>query len=291
MNNDRKSFNIQLYSADDGSAFHVKDEPGELQRPHIIDDLCSGLTLQADMADVIHGKLSPDGNPSTLIIVIFRFLGQGRTRRFREAEIKLRFSDEKKPYVEDPEVYKIAPEGSFTLHQTALKNEWTKVLDGSLSCGITGSTAGVSGKLEKKTSVELTDCATLTGARRIEGRNFGKKNVVRFNLFENRSQKDGIVSELRAAVLLNCKNDSHRFVAHAEMEAVVDMRYKMYNIVRKLAGKSPENDPVVFDANCAPTRTDIDRNNLGSVDLDYLSDVVSTTVLCTDRSAVVHKEA
>ncbi|KAH0537654.1 hypothetical protein FGG08_005567 [Glutinoglossum americanum] len=277
------SFNIQFYPEQDGAAFHLKNEPGQLQRPHIIDDLCSGLLLQVDLRDVVHGKLSENGSPGSLIIIHFRFHGADGNRRFRKVQAKIRFADEKKPLFEDPEVLAMWPDGDFTLSETELVIKDTKAAEVGAGGGAAGVKLGFKGNWERQTEKKQSDRATLIGAKRIEERNFGKKNVVRLSLQENPSQKKGVISEVRTAVLLKRKDDTDRFVAHVEAHAEADVLYAAERRLRKIWAKTLETDPIIFDARLPPTRSDMDNNNLESVDLESQCDILSTTIISTIR--------
>jgi hypothetical protein len=93
----------------------VLNRPSEIQRKHLVDRDDRGIVVQADLVDVIHGFLSPDGVLATLITIEFRFISARVSRRVRSATIKLRFGDLEARSEFDPEVFSIAPEGKATL--------------------------------------------------------------------------------------------------------------------------------------------------------------------------------
>jgi hypothetical protein len=259
-------------TGDAGSGFRVKNMPGgELQRRHIVDrasSLRSSLHVQADLVDVVHGTMESGGPPATLLIVDLRFQSPGRDRRFRKASVELRFADEQERSICDPEVLEIAPYDHFTLNQTGLSEESKLGAHVSIRAGAMGASVGAGGYWEQSTKAKRLDAATVMGSIIYQGRCWGPKNVARFALHENASQKDGIVSKLRIAILLRRHPGNDRFLAFVEIEAEVDARYALGNTIAMMAGRLSKDDPVVFDPQrCEPTRSDIDRENLGGCDI------------------------
>jgi hypothetical protein len=175
------------------------------------------------------------------------------------------------------------PNGDFTLNETKLAVQDTQAAEVSVGGGAAGMQAGLKWNWQRQTEQKLTERAILIGAKRIEGRNFGKRNAIFLSLQENPSQKEGVVSEVRTAILLGRKNNVDHFAAHVEVQADADALYGVERRFRKICGMTPKTDPIIFDPNMPPTRTDIDKNNLLSTDLESQCDVLSTTMISTIR--------
>jgi hypothetical protein len=96
----------------------VQNKPGEVQRRLLFDRSTStSVVAQGKLVDVLHGYLSPGGDPATLITIDFRFLSP--KSRIRSATIKLRFADSNSQRNVDPEVLGIAPKGQVSVVSTA----------------------------------------------------------------------------------------------------------------------------------------------------------------------------
>lgn len=272
---------IQVYPVKDDSSYHVQNEPGEIERSNVVDDLCNGLLLQSHIVGVLHGTLSPNGDFGTLIVMSFHFQGQGQSRRFQEAEIKVRFADEKRPLDADPELLSMWPEGVFTFSES--EDSVNETVNGEVNVGgqLIGLTMGVTGGWSRTTLTKQTDRASLNGCRRIEGREWGKKNVMRLTVQENATQKSGIPSYLSAAILLKRRNKHDRFVAHVEIEGRGGKRYQIGKALRAIMGATPKTDPIIFDPSALPSLVlaNTTSDNLASANLENLSQVVSTTII------------
>lgn len=91
----------------------VQNRPGETQRLQLVDRGTS-VRVQARLV-ILHGTLSPGGDPGTIITIEFRFLSLKVSQRARSASIKLRFADLESTSEFDPEVVGISPEGQFRI--------------------------------------------------------------------------------------------------------------------------------------------------------------------------------
>lgn len=282
---------ISLDPDRDSAGYHTRNTDGELQRSTVIDDLCAGLLLQVWLQGVVHGTLTPGGDPATLLVLNFYFQGKSDNRRFRNAEIKVRFEDQNNPLEEDPEVLALWPEGDFTFDQSEIEVSDSKAGEATLSGGAGPLQMGLNGTLTRNVSRKRSERASVNGARRIEGRDWGTRNVVRLLLDENRDQKKGIVSSLSAAILLRRKTQDDYFIAKIEVQAQADMKYAAASKLRDLSGKTPVNDPVIFDPKCQPTIAVNDASNLAMEDLAFISNIISTTVVSTVRDAAARENA
>lgn len=275
---DTPSFTVDLFpTGDEGAAFHVKNAPGgEIQRTHLMDS-GSNLLMQGELLQVIHGKLAPNDAPATLTVLSFNFHSMALLRRFRAATITLQFADANNRANWDPEVIGIAPHGHFSMNLTQKSEEVTHsaALSVQSNSTVAGVTAGYGwGRTE---SLQKQDQTTLRGAIRLEGRDYGPPNTVRWVLMENVTQKSGIPTKLRVAVLLKRKSFVDRFVATIRVKADLDI----ISAFQGLFGRSPRDDPVMFDPSQPPTSHGFDLENLKDCDLMQLCEVLSTTMLKT----------
>ena len=278
---DTTSFSIFLDTDDDG-AYHIKNAPGEIQRPTLI-DRGDALMVQADLLQVLHGTLTPTTEPATLLITTFQFIPTRTSRRFRSALITMRFSSLGSLPFSDPEVIDIAPKGHFSLHPTTKKVELTRAADISLHGGGGFATAGGGLKWEFKEAQETQDQTMLSGTIRLEGRDYGAKNTARWVLGENSSQRTGIPTRLQTAVLLKRKEGQKT----EKFQAVVEVKAEAAGVMDRMFGRVPKDDPVIFDPGAKPMAkdglgADIDAKNLGVVDLKSLGQVVKTMFLADE---------
>jgi hypothetical protein len=270
------SLRIYLDSTGDGS-YHVKNDKDEVQRQHLV-DRGNALMVQADLVEVVHGRLTPGGDSATLIITDFRFIPTKASRRFQSAMIIVRFSGAKSGS-SDPEVVDIAPRGDFSLQPTQKKVELTRSENLSAQGGGAGVTAGAGLGWELEESYE-EDQTTLAGTIRLEGREYGGKNTAKWVLIENQVQKSGLPTLLRTAILLKRRKTNYRaeerFQATIEIKADIDFVSSVEDVIDRVLGRVPKDDPVIFDPLMKPTNTNIDPDNLGRVDLKNLMACITT---------------
>ena len=75
--------------------FDIKatNHSGEEQQQHLIDhDIGGSLVVLGDMIQVVHGTLSTEGSPATLLVVRFEFQPAKNQRRFKSVAVKITFS-------------------------------------------------------------------------------------------------------------------------------------------------------------------------------------------------------
>jgi hypothetical protein len=269
------TFIIDLNPAGDGGAFRIKNAPGEITRDHII-DRGQDLVVQANIVEVIHGKLQPNGDPATLIVTEFFFVSTKPGRRFTSAIITYRFTSVDSAGV-GPDVIDIAPKGHFSMHQTKKHVESGRSAQLSLQGPAGPVNPGVTFAMDLKQSYDTKDQITLSGTMRIEGREFGGKDTARWALMENGVQKSGIPTEVRTAILLKRRHDEaeKRFHAVVEVAAGVDLVSSLGNISKKVLGRIPKDDPVIFD----PQHPLGVREDLAKEDLQKLSAIKITKML------------
>lgn len=264
---------------DPGSAYRTQNSPGQIQREHLVDRGSeSDLTVQGDLVKVIHGHMSTGGDPATLIVAEFRFISSDNSQRFREATIELLFAEtnsEKSDGARDPKLVKIAPFGKYSMNPTG--EECSETRSVGITAGMPGSLAslGANATWQLSKSLKKEYHASLSGVMRIEGRNNGSKNLARWSLLENPSTRDGIATFLRSAILI--RRDSYDyFTARIKVEAGVGIRYGLRSALQSLLGKTPKDDPVIFDPRAEPLGDlpeGMDRENLGNYDIMKLISV------------------
>lgn len=274
-----ESFCILLDESKEG-AYHIKNGPDEVQRRHVI-DRGNELMVQADLREVIHGCLSPSGQPASLIITDFQFIPGKSNRRFRSATIIMRFAAITDSSAIDPEVFDIAPKGHFSIQPTKKAVELTRSANVSLQGGAGGLSTGGGLGWELKESSDKEDRTSISGTMRLERRSCGAKNTAQWVLMENHTQKTGIPTLIRTAVLLRRAPTAadQQFQATVEITASVDTVSSLENFRDRVFGKVPVDDPVIFDPTIVAIKSDIDEDNLGNVELASLGTVLNTTVL------------
>lgn len=163
---------------------------GQIEREDVYDK-GKQLNMQMTFVDIIHGTMRDDtanvdpaspsaalsSVPATLIIADFRFTSHDTSRRFKHAEIELRFQGANDSLdLNPPEVFRIAPMGSWGLQKTEKQQENKR--GASVTAGGT-FVANVSGELEWGLTIiqTLYDEAKLEGVKTKQKRNIEPKNA------------------------------------------------------------------------------------------------------------------
>jgi hypothetical protein len=247
------------------------------------------LKLIAEMPDVVHGTISPGGDPATLIILKFKFQSLAIGRRFKSARITVTFLDTEDDFA--PAVEKITPDGTWALNQSVETEDRTT--SGSLT-GISGPgfTVNAGMQYQYHETGQKTDQATVSGTACIDDSRKdrkhvrGKNNVVIWSLLENPFTKQGIPTFLQGAILLkrNPNIAQKIFKALVEIEVVVD--WETY--FRSLIHKTPEDEPIVFHPWRASEGKNYMANHLGAENLNALQKIIE--FLPTSKSHRQEKE-
>ncbi|KAI9737166.1 MAG: hypothetical protein M1834_000759 [Cirrosporium novae-zelandiae] len=271
-------FEIPLFAeGDQGAAFRLRNEQGEMQRTHIIQE-GSELTVQGDFFSIVHGVYTPGGDPASLVVIDFRFMGSSsRETRFKTAKIEIKFAALGTSPDEEPEVKKIAPHGTFFLNPSTETVTTTLSANASAGAGAGPVTLGIGAGWERtKTNVHKAR-TTLMGTSWIDGRDTGKPNMGRWKLSENKIDKLGIPGFLRTAILV-VQRVPERFQALVTVEMEVNLGYKIQEQARRFMGRRIVDtiDPVFFDEGAkrqpaGAQLTGIDTEHLGASDLEHLS--------------------
>jgi hypothetical protein len=233
------------------------------------------LKLIAEMPDVVHGTISPGGDPATLIILKFKFQSLAIGRRFKSARITVTFLDTKEDLA--PAVEKITPDGTWALKQSVETEDRTT--SGGLT-GISGPgfTVNAGMQYQYHETGQRTDQATVSGTAciddsRKDGKHVrGKNNVVIWNLLENPFTEQGIPTFLQGAILLkrNPNMDQKTFEALVRIEVVVDWKTYFWSIIHK----TPEDEPIVFHPWRASEGKNYMANQLGAENLNALQKII-----------------
>ncbi len=211
------------------------------QRPNLAQiNNGKALSVKASLDAALHGTLTPDGDPASLILLTFNF-SASNVRRFEGAEVSLTFAGaaSERDVVfggtdakigPDPECMAIEPEGRFSICPTvtdvSTENSWNLSAQGGPPTGGGSLQAGLGGK--RNESYQEGNEITVTGKIRQVGRDDGPDNTAIWALGENEKSKKGIPDTLRAAVLLKREKPvaghSGRFQATIKIEAWVDFK-------------------------------------------------------------------
>ncbi|KAF2010507.1 hypothetical protein BU24DRAFT_454864 [Aaosphaeria arxii CBS 175.79] len=297
ISSDEYAVHIQLNTSIEDRGYHSRNKGREIQRPGIVDDICQGLLVQARIDRIVHGTETEDGIPSSLIVFGFRFHGINRKRRLQKATITILFQDEEKDENEDPIPICLWPNGDFTLGETTeIDIEGTKGAEVAANAGTTYVGANSKKTWERKTSYRKTDRASLTGSIFLDTRvrDYGPANCVRLTVTENETAQTGLVTDLRAAVLVRRTSESRCFTARVKVDAEAHFLYDLVKGFRDILGFSPANDPIIFKpgkahhyirpATLAGFLEDklaeaVDENNLNAQRLDKMAAVLGATAL------------
>jgi hypothetical protein len=276
---------IELNPEGDGGAYRMKNLDGEINRSTIV-QRGDSLTVQADLVSSIHGK--HNGTPATLIITDFWFMPGKKARRFTWAMVTFKFDsmDAKDGGAGGlgPTVAEIAPKGHFSLHPKQKHVERNFKIGLSAQAPVGPVSPGVAIDWSLAESYDEENEITLGGISMLEGRDFGGKNTARWTLGENEMVKSGIPTRLRTAILLERKaaEAKAKFQGMVEIKVDADVVSEVGFIIKRLLGKIPKDDPVIFDPKISTSSVGHQPGNLEKEDLKALCRVETTTKLRGD---------
>ena len=276
---DLTEIEVEMFPEGDRAAFHTQNDPDDpYQRGNIIERK-GRIHVSCEHKDIVHGFHSDSvDSPHTLIVLRFRFDPNGVARRIKEAHITVRFAAMDKQGA-DPEVVAMEPNGNFYIEPTTQHE--TSAKSGGLSLG-GGAGVEVAGELKAERSIErdTSDATRVRGSVDLAGRNWGAKNSVSWGLWENQSQKTGVVPSLQAGILLK-RRDMLRFRSTVKIKVVADTRTSLGSIF----STDPQDDDVWYDPERQPPSTDslrkYDADNLSAFesDLESVSNITFRTFL------------
>ncbi|KAB5546850.1 hypothetical protein GE09DRAFT_193041 [Coniochaeta sp. 2T2.1] len=291
---DDTRFDVVLYEEDpDGrpDAVELKSDfevrPGGLGgeeqplRPIDEDVGDNTLTVQCDMAQVIHGTMTKGGSPATLVVFQFVFLPRSNSRRFKNATIIIEFDG-------GCNVEKITPHNSWAMLKSKKEQKISHSISPSLEAAFGPGKASMGYTWQLEESIELEGFARIEGMTRSLGQSasFGEKriNTVMWTLRENNTKqvKSGIPSFVQAAVLLRRERTSEplgaKFGTDIVIRGEVDNREwakdRWKEAVKGMAGKRHKGENVIF--NPALNRGSVeDVHNLDSVDMESYKQLIT----------------
>lgn len=250
---DSLDHNIDLLPAEDETSVYrfTTEVQSYRQRRQIIErGSPHSLLVQTSVVQVVHGTLS-NGEPASLIVTDFRFISRARSRRFKSATINYTFKAVE-PDATGPTVIDIAPRGYVSLTPTGTMIVLPRGSSTSSSSEGSDNSArsSISGSLWERSESKMTlDQTLVAGTMRSELSKSGETDTARWMLSENESQKTGIPTLLRTAILLERKKkeENQKFLATVDIKASVDLAYSMRNAVDMLIGRIAKDDPITFD--------------------------------------------
>ncbi|KAK2010070.1 hypothetical protein LZ32DRAFT_607815 [Colletotrichum eremochloae] len=274
--NDVQVFDVGMFEGgSEGSGFHTKNNPKDpYQRSEVIQRTGHGVDIRCTLIDAVHGAMSADSDFwATLLVFQFRFDPQKRARRVSGATIELRFdvSDAKNGL---PEVEAVSFDGNYSFLPSKQSETTTRGGEGSVGASF-GAEINASAKWEKTIARETTDATTVSGGKLVVN-NMPPNRIAKWTLLENKTLKTGVPASIRVAVRIK-RRDEAIFTCIPKLECKADVWTSMGSFF----GGVPEDDPVYLKPTMKPTNKlmDYDTEELGSVDLQKLSDVTFTTMI------------
>ena len=261
---EQNEFEIDLFAAGNAGGYHTQNLPDQMQRDHLV-QYGDGpdRIVEGRLVDVIHGRLSPDGAPASLVVSTFKFLASTPSKRFRHAKITWDFAYADSKGREAPEVRKISLDGQFVTKVTTFDESTEKKMDAGLQGSGGPASLSLSAGWGHDHSAKIDDHISLYGTSISTQKQSGEPNAAMWVLEENKSQKSGIPGSLTTAILVKRKPD-RQFIGkiniHAKMVAT--------SSIEDPFGRKPKVHPVVFDLALPPTNANYDSQNLDSIVLD-----------------------
>ncbi|KAK3983957.1 hypothetical protein QBC44DRAFT_253953 [Cladorrhinum sp. PSN332] len=261
-----------LFPEGDNAKFHTQNDPNNIFQRTTIIERKGRIHVRCEHKDIAHGYYSTDDDQlCTLLVVQFRFDPNGVARRIKEAHIKMTFSALERGAV-DPEVIAMYPEGSFSVEPTTQHETCVNGGGVSIGGGIAGIEASAELQLQRTIERDTSDATRIRASMDIHGRNWGGKNGVSWDLWENGTAKTGVVTSMQAAILLK-RRDMRQFKSTVTIKVAADTLTTMESIFKT----NPRDDDVFYNPDRQPPSTDrlqkYDVENLGLEDLKSLSTV------------------
>ncbi|KAF3492423.1 uncharacterized protein GIQ15_01940 [Arthroderma uncinatum] len=269
-------FDVGMFEGgSEGSGFHTKNNPKDpYQRSEVIQRAGHGVDIRCTLIDAIHGAMSADSDYwATLLVLQFRFDPAKRARRVAEATIELRF-DVSDANNQVPEVDAISFDGNYSFLPSRQSETIIKGGSGSIGASYVADLSA-SANWEKTVARETTDATTISGGKLVLN-NIPPNRVAKWTLLENKTLKTGVPATIRVAVRIK-RRDEAIFTCIPRLECKADK----WTRLESFFGGVPEDDPVLLKPDMKATNKLMvyDTEELGSVDLQKLSDVTFTTMI------------
>ena len=255
------------------------------------------MAVCGQMPIVVHGyECEGSKTPCTLIIFEWNAERARGDKRLREVTIEMSFTAHgKRGEAEaraksrrargkgvsetywDPEVCDFAPRGTTwynrTSHKVTEKSQWEVSLQANFGQNLS---AGPKYHWERSDTVDLPDAIQLSGAfTSSSGSN--RPNGVRWVMLENASQRSGVPTFLRTAVLLKRREgDDGKFLGHVKVECSVSPFHDLKEVFLKMIKKVPKDEPIFFNPSKSTGHHSFPSSDLASVDLDKEFSLISS---------------
>ncbi|EXK82515.1 hypothetical protein FOQG_13087 [Fusarium oxysporum f. sp. raphani 54005] len=199
----------------------------------------------------VHGSFVDSQDQSqdgSLIILDWHFLPRDPSKRFKFVRINAVFQGpEGCSAWDEPAVYNMAPKGSFALCKTDFTEERKRDLEASLGAEFGGS-ASLKAIYGLSSSTTIGDKIRITGQSYLDYSTGGERdpdkcNAIEWNFFENESQRSGLPTYVRTAILLSRETDDE-FTATFTIRAKVGFFTDMESKLKRVLGH--KDDPIVF---------------------------------------------
>ncbi|KAM0212655.1 hypothetical protein ACHAQI_004611 [Fusarium lateritium] len=267
-------FDVGMFE-EGGGGLHTKNNPkAPYQRSEVIQRTGHGVDIRCTLVDAVHGAMSADSDYwATLLVLQFRFDPQGKARRITKATIELSF-DTTDTNNEVPEVEAVSFDGHYSFLPTKQSESVTTGAEGGISASF-GAQANTSLKYERTVTREASHATTISGSKLVAN-NIPPNRIAKWTLLENPSLKTGVPASIQVAVRIQ-RRDEAVFTCIPKLTCTADK----WTEIRSFFGRVPEDDPVLLKPDMKPTNKlrVYDTEELGSIDLQEISDVTFTKVI------------
>lgn len=274
---DSPELNLEVFpDGDDGSGYHIQNDPSNPFQRQALVQRRNRLDVRCDHKGIVHGCHSDECEEwYSLIIVEFKFHRNHVASRIKAAYATIRFAgwEEDDP---DPEVVDMWPNGQLAVEPT--QREVQTVRDHGLNGGAgiaMGVQLEVGGEFHTEKTIKgvMTDHTTVRGSMDVT-RSFGPSDTVSWTFLENETEKTGIVTSMRGAILLK-RHDNKPFKAIIRMKVTADTLTGLTLLFKK----DKKDADVLYDPSReAPEDLQMHATNLGNVELKQFCDVTFMTV-------------
>jgi hypothetical protein len=229
-----------------GGHYRHKNPPGKTYR-RVLLNRGDTLSARVRLALLGHGTITPNGEEASLLVFDFSLVSNRETQRFVRASFQFVFRDAAGDEDMDPDIYRIAPEGMFTIDARAdpknVKNNFN--LGANLGLPNGGFNAGA-GRETEKVKIKAHS-VRLEGERRVLDKDWGDDNAVIWTMQEDADEKKGTPSFLRGALILRRK-PGRQFAF--SLEAETEGNFRVRDAIKKLChfGTREHCVPVVEDS-------------------------------------------
>lgn len=257
-------------SGEKGSGYHTRNDPSAPFQRATVTERRGIIQVRLESREIVHGRLSPDGQNATLLVYDFHLDTTKISRRIRSATLEFEFMSSV-PGIAAPEVEVIAPAGRTTLLPSTQEEALTRGAEANAGANQFVDIGGTV-KWEKSVSRTTGDAAAVKGY--IFSDEYGNGVGASWDLHENVSMKSGTPSFLRCAILLNRKYSEENFECKIKVKAEADWKSE----IGRLFGSTPPDDPILFDPTLPAAsklrKQRYDEENLGSLNLDDFVEIV-----------------